>query len=103
MSDTETRIKHTPGPWKRTPGRPFDIYQDKGPRQGGRYIGTTRGNSSDLPVSILAEDDANARLMATAPELLEACRAAVNRLIDLGSYGPVEKHLAEVILKAVGE
>lgn len=64
----------TEGPWKVS--RRFDIYSDRGPLVGGTYIGTTRGNG-ELPKSVELTDEANARLIAAAPELLEACKAAM--------------------------
>ena len=64
--------KSTPGPWK-VSGR-FDIYEDtQEPGVGGTYIGTTRGNGP-LPESINVQCEANARLMADAPRLLEVLR-----------------------------
>ena len=57
---------HTPGPWKvrdRT-----EVYA------AGYFIGTTRGNHPE-PESILIQDEVNARLIAAAPELLEALDA----------------------------
>ena len=65
---------HTPGPWKVS--RRFDIKQDVGPNVGGRYIGTTSANSPFS--STVEEDEANARLIAAAPELLEALEAVVD-------------------------
>jgi len=64
----EQSAKITPGPWKVS--RRFDIYQDTQDHGGGgRYIGTTRGNEP-LPWSIESVDEANATLMAAAPDLL---------------------------------
>ena len=80
MSDSESKtgtetavhdVVHTQGPWK-VPKR-FDIYQDLGPTVGGTYIGTTSGNRV-LAESVAKVDEANARLMAKSPEMLEMVR-----------------------------
>ena len=48
------------------------------------------------------ELEANAQLIATAPELLEACKEALEYLEGLDSYEsiPLEVHLQEVINRA---
>lgn len=71
--------KHTPGPWYfdghgaiwRRP--PSDLYENGGEVAGDRpiatvHIGWHRDGANGYPV------EANARLMAAAPELLEACQ-----------------------------
>lgn len=74
MGDTQTPApsgKHTPGPWEWDcglvppdgPGRYADIYKD-----GGDLI---IAQFNDL----IPEGKANARLIAAAPDLLEACEA----------------------------
>ena len=78
--------EHTPGPWELR--RRFDVYEGSG----GMYIGSTRGNSP-LPELIAARDEANARLIAAAPELLEACLAFV------GAVDPDGINLAFVMAK----
>ena len=106
--------EHTPGPWKVS--RRFDIYQDRQDGNGsGRYIGTTRGNGP-LPWSIESVDEANAVLMAAAPDLLAACRvvlAAIEQAnlggevlwINRGSavHESASERLADVIEQATGE
>lgn len=71
--------KHTPGPWKVS--RRFDIYQDN---RGycGYYVGSTRGNSDDLPENVKEQDEANARLIAAAPELLDALQWIAQNAAD---------------------
>lgn len=64
-------LVHTPGPWK-VRAR-FDVVQDLG-IYGGYFVGSTRGNSSDLPSNVQAQDEANARLIAAAPDLLAHLR-----------------------------
>lgn len=66
------RLVHTPGPW-RVRAR-FDVVQDLG-IYGGYFVGSTRGNSDDLPASIQAQDEANAKLIAAAPEMFAALKA----------------------------
>jgi hypothetical protein len=75
---------HTPGPWK-VRAR-FDVVQDLG-IYGGYFVGSTRGNSSDLPSNVQAQDEANARLIAAAPELYQALKSA---LAIVSIWGPVD-------------
>lgn len=60
--------KHTPGPWTRKFGQ--DVYQGSGPFDALRLIAT--GTPTNGSPDELAEAFANARLIAAAPELLEA-------------------------------
>lgn len=75
---------HTEGPWKVS--RRFDIYSDRGPLVGGTYIGTTRGNG-ELPKSVELTDEANARLIAAAPDLFIACEM-LKQWFDYGGDAP---------------
>jgi hypothetical protein len=68
-------VKHTPGPW-----------MIETPKTGGRFI-TGKG----FPVASLTghhvdDWDGNARLIAAAPELLEACQYALGHLLDNEKY-----------------
>lgn len=86
---------HTPGPWKVS--RRFDVYQDIGYAAGGTYIGTTRGNKP-LPASVQRVDEANAKLIAAAPdmkELLVRCYNAIHR--QQWQDGETESELSERI------
>jgi hypothetical protein len=61
---------HTPGPWKVS--RRFDVYQDtQVPGVGGTFIATTKG-VSELPESVNQVCEADAKLIAAAPDLLKA-------------------------------
>jgi len=83
MSKTET-VKHTRGPWR--------IVQCLPPAP--EYYGQTvtvivDANNRNVLNRDLLEEAANARLLAAAPELLEACEAALARLEE-----DYETHLA---------
>jgi len=67
---TKGKVEHTPGPWH-TDDYAMFIF---GPNN--ETIAQTRGEGADLPI------DANARLLAAAPEMLEALEA-----LPLGSFG----------------
>lgn len=58
--------KHTPGPWRTFNGT--DVFPDDGDREGERQIADC-AMSHAMPID---EEQANARLIAAAPELLEA-------------------------------
>ena len=61
---------HTPGPWKVS--RRFDVYQDtQVPGVGGTFVASTKG-ISELPESVNQVCEADARLIAAAPDLLKA-------------------------------
>jgi len=79
----ETKASHTPGPW--TVGEGF---------LGGIGIQTQRGEF----VCDLAEI-ADAKLIAAAPDLLEACKVALNFVDDV----KVQKQVIAAIVKATGE
>ena len=91
--------KHTPGPWSVEDG--FD-------RDGkGRYMPSVRLFKSDIPwggkITIPTSHDqeadsimANARLIAAAPELLEACRL----IADTDKAGIDSEDRYEAIVKA---
>ena len=61
-------MKHTPGPW--------EVLEVESVVGGGWDIVDEKGNS------IFTDNNANARLIASAPELLEACKKAVQFLDD---------------------
>ena len=56
-------VKHTPGPWRVAHLFPFKVYA------GMNFICDTR-----LDICHTEQDRANARLIAAAPELLDACQ-----------------------------
>lgn len=104
MNTTETEVKHTPGPWsfKRKYGAlsSFLITAKKvevceldhwGERQ------------PDLTAELKpeGEPEANARLIAAAPELLEACKAALCCQLDGLDENTVDA-LETAITKATG-
>lgn len=100
--DMKTKTQHTPGPWEfrvhtgwlisiNTPG--------DGNGFPGLYLGEIKGDSSRHD-----EEIANARLIASAPELLEVCKMALNSPID-GSYIAAAKWfgiMKEIVAKAEG-
>lgn len=83
MSET----KHTPGPWKFD-----DMMYVFGPKN--EMVCQIRGYGAGLP------QEANARLIVSAPELLEACKAALVALRECNE--PEAKIVAEAISKAEG-
>lgn len=94
---TQTKASHTPGPWILKPYRKdFSI----GISGESEYVVTVTGMSE--------KDKANARLIAAAPELLEACKDALEslkRLIDAeGAYRVTNiSQLQSAIRKALGK
>ena len=65
---TKTEAKHTPGPW---------TIMETPELSGRRKLHIIGGKDGDDPIATLrmafVDDDANADLIAAAPELLEAC------------------------------
>jgi len=83
-------IVHTPGPW--------GVEQTSV----SNWIGRMRADGAKVEYivahtdrdylrdDVLARNDANARLIAAAPELLEACKAGLRACEASGFFGPVE-------------
>lgn len=91
---------HTPGPWVAVEGFNGPVVE------GGRSVVAMLGT---LTVASEAEAEANARLIASAPDLLAACEAVealIGDVSDAGLWptlGPVADRLREAILRAKGE
>lgn len=98
-----TQAKNTPGPWMQHPNYPWIIKECNAPisDEGVTVASTTAHESSGFFPSI-EQGRANARLIAAAPELLEALIDAVCALECCGKdYQAAEKARA-AITKATG-
>ena len=95
-----TETKHTPGPWVRDC---WDILGNDGKDGTGHVCEISRPNSGDEFYWREGEADANARLIAAAPDMLEALKYAYNYLGGFGLEGePGCKRIIAVINKAEG-
>lgn len=93
-------MKHTPGPWKFASDQHSD-YQHAIAAENGKHVGAAYHNH---PCRMTAEEKANARLIAAAPELLEACETALTNLSPLyASDHLVIRRLTAAIKKTKGE
>jgi hypothetical protein len=87
---------HTPGPWKVS--RRFDVYQDtQMPGVGGTFVASTKG-ISELPESVNQVCEADAKLIAAAPELLKALQD-----ILIFDSALSQENARSAIRKAIGE
>ena len=83
--------KHTPGPWGASEGHPSDVWHVDMPNRWYSVIVSRGGDDWDMPVE---EVQANARLIAAAPELLAVVEM-------LSRYDPLEHpYFYSVINKA---
>jgi hypothetical protein len=93
--------KHTPGPWeivgmKKEPQTVGAIVSYHSYRDG-KYV-------CGMSVCIYGEEaEANARLIAAAPDLLAACERALEKLNLIGGLPATIRVLQEAISKAKGE
>ena len=87
--------KHTPGPWRYTPedGRLPDVYSGDG---------MTRWNVASIN-SLRDGFDANARLIAACPDLLDALEACEMRLTHLAQDGAQVTHELKVARAALSK
>lgn len=96
---------HTPGPWTTKRAQlPVDGAFDHAIIASGTVIAEAFGRSG---VTIYHDSEANARLIAAAPDLLAACRQALASLEwtgigDVPSVRTVEREIRAAIAKAEG-
>jgi hypothetical protein len=91
--------QHTPGPWKVKAGTNAVL-------AGRKQICSHVNAASALPVNILEDQEiaqANARLIAAAPDLLEALQDALCALECCGKDYPAASKAKAAIAKATGE
>lgn len=89
---------HTPGPWEVRPGAGLGLHSwTIWATSEGRYIGRIDDND---------QGEANARLIAAAPDLLAACREALDLLEERSATDEraayLAQHMADAIAKAEG-
>jgi hypothetical protein len=99
MSDT----KHTPGPWRLEHGivsAPHGLFITRDVQDGERYVARMDGSTHAA-----LETKANARLIASAPELLDAAIKLLDdqfRHNDFATWCADRKLAREVIARATG-
>ena len=96
--------KHTPGPWQLTSGKYSLSYQLRRKNRSFASIHLVEFIDYNLPTErkiTVEEARANARLMASAPELLGIAKEVLAVMTDiLGPYDPLTVKLWSVIHKA---
>lgn len=89
--------KHTPGPWEVFPfkgdGKRIAIFGNQKWYPGKAFCWVDHDDVDH------EEMEANARLIAAAPEMLEACNAIRDDL-QSGSYGPINEPLSKISVRA---
>jgi hypothetical protein len=93
--DTQEKAKHTPGPWKWNE-KQDSIFSDN-PEWKYSYIAKIATGED------IRQEHANARLIAAAPELLEACKLAAASLDAVGVNNATLRIARAAIAKAEGQ
>lgn len=75
-----TKQKHTPGPWKIIKATRDEVHLPQAPRSS-RFVGMVGPNGLPVAEVHTGNIDANARLIACAPELLEALKRIVDTVL----------------------
>ena len=78
-------MSHTPGPWK-----------ERNPHKGAWELRCPKGN---LVCWVTLAKEKNARLIAAAPDLLAACKAALN----IRSTDPDDPRVFEILYNAIAK
>lgn len=96
------KLKHTPGPWKL--GKKTNSINEIQTESGWSIANVKRRSSGPrgLPEQ-LDRDEANARLISAAPELLEALLRARHRLNKLEEIGAKSESTLELVERAIAK
>lgn len=97
--------QHTPGPWKVSQSASLSAGRPVKTRDG-QAVALCPAAGLGLPFDQACDQaDANARLIAAAPDLLEACKRALDIINKetCGFYGDDRKIIESAIAKATGE
>lgn len=101
---------HTPGPWEAFDAKNQDGDVTISIRGDSEFIATMDVTSIDGgPFTLPPRGVANARLIAAAPELLEACKRALDcmnimrGLIDFQSAAAIEEATAQKLIEAIAK
>lgn len=92
----ETKTQHTPGPWKRRWSH--ETRGDGSTIETGRIHGARDVKIAEL--ALTANVDADARLIAAAPELLEALKETERALAVSGTPCALDAHACRLVLHA---
>jgi hypothetical protein len=86
METTYPLIRHTPGPWNYD--MDFIVAPDPGGRHPDIYIAEIAHSDEEGRIACPGQQDANRRLIAAAPELLEALDYLLEQTVDMDlKYG----------------
>ena len=93
---------HTPGPWYLSTKRPLASADSDNIERKEFYVFATKGNIATIPTDLIShvnqDAEANARLIAAAPDLLAACKGALEDGDDFRAM----KRIQAAIAKAEG-
>ncbi len=92
--------KHTEGPWYADDADgSYGVWSEEGPL----VALTQRGMYPNARPLTDSETDANARLIAAAPDLLAACRATLAHMYDDETDAPTAAQLTEQLTRAIAK
>lgn len=94
--------KHTPGPWVAQIDKHIKRGRKPLPRMALVMVGGGQAIDCTYSGVDFEESAANARLIAAAPEMLEALKAALGFLEDEGVLGDLPDEMRAAIAKAEG-
>lgn len=100
-----TEAKHTPGPWKQHPDYQWIIKEDNAPiSDEGVTIASTTAHEGSGFFPNPSQGRANARLIAAAPDMLEALNLCRQHMYEHASNTPDNafEKLCAAIAKATG-
>ncbi len=100
MSNAKSPASHTPGPWINADAQKFHVSYEGIPLGHAEFEISAGGSIVALGMKYGKHAQANARLIAAAPELLEACEEAFVALPMAKHNEPINARLKAAIAKA---